>query len=401
MLKTIEQVDKECILRAIPPTYGKTYTVIEHKFIIQTAENAFDRNHLKVKSEKFRRTGSSNIVNGWYTLDYQEDPQYETAYAFTNSYNKQKRFESAIGVIYKVKAKNTDEDVYVPVIKELNAWKRKHTGSADQEAYEEVNYQIDNFKSLYRQTMEDLNLMKEVTIDSMEYCHIIGELFGMGLLSSTQLNLLHSEHRNKKLQEFRKDSLFDLYIETCWALTEDHPQNYMKTLSETHSIFLNHIPPHVSLVETDSSIECGEVEELPTAEKVEELPTAEELEEQGYHQNFAEVPDGIDWVGKPAQETVFETEIPFEEEEDKEKEEKEEKETVEFVYAGEETDIPDTPDMTMVIDKSIDKMPEYEVNQNTVLFINTGEKVGDRITYNNEDYIVYLVRDEYNYCEKC
>lgn len=382
MLKTIEQVNKECILRAVPPTYGKTYTVIEHKFIIQTAENAFDRNHLKIKGEKFKRTGSSSIVNGWYTLDYQEDPQYETAYAFTNSYNKQKRFESAVGVIYKVKAKNTDEDVYVPVIKELNAWKRKHTGSADQEAYEEVNYQIDNFQSLYRQTMEDLNLMKEVTIDSMEYCHIIGELFGMGLLSSTQLNLLHSEHRNKKLQEFKKDSLFDLYIETCWALTEDHPQNYMKTLSETHSIFLNHIPPHVSLVETDSSLQSGEVEELPTAE---------ELEEQGYHQSFAEVPDGVDWVGKPTPETVFEEEIPFEEEKD----------TVEFTYEGEKTDIPDTPDMTMIIDKNIDIVPEYEVNENTVLFINTGEKVGDKITYNNEDYIVYLVKDEYNYCEKC
>lgn len=386
MLKTIEQVDKECILRAVPPTYGKTYTVIEHKFIIQTAENAFDRNHLKIKSEKFRRTGLSHIVNGWYTLDYQEDPQYETAYAFTNSYNKQKRFESAIGVIYKVKAKNTDEEVYVPVIKELNAWKRKHTGSADQEAYEEVNYQIDNFKSLYRQTMEDLALMKEVTIDSMEYCHIIGELFGMGLLSSTQLNLLHSEHRNKKLQEFRKDSLFDLYIETCWALTEDHPQNYMKTLSETHAIFLNHVPPHVSLVETDSSLESGEVEELPTAE---------ELEEQGYHQSFTEVPEEV--VKEHIEETVFETEIPFEEEEV----EKEEEETVEFTYKGEETNIPDTPDMTMVIDKNIDPFPEYKVNSNTVLFINTGEKVGDRITYNGEDYIVYLVQDEYNYCERC
>ncbi len=395
MLKTIEQVNKECILRAVPPTYGKTYTVIEHKFIIQTAENAFDRNHLKIKSEKFKRTGSSSIVNGWYTLDYQEDPQYETAYAFTNSYNKQKRFESAVGVIYKVKAKNTDEEVYVPVIKELNAWKRKHTGSADQEAYDEVNYQIDNFQSLYRQTMEDLNLMKEVTIDSMEYCHIIGELFGMGLLSSTQLNLLHSEHRNKKLQEFRKDSLFDLYIETCWSLTEDHPQDYMKTLSETHSIFLNHIPPHVSLVETDSSIQSGEVEELPTAE---------ELEEQGYHQNLIEIKDGIDWVGVPAYESVYDAEIPFKEEEKEEKEEEkeeEEKDTVEFTYEGDKTDIPDTPDMTMVIDKSIDEVPKYEVNQNTVLFINTGEKVGDRITYNDEDYIVYLVQDEYNYCEKC
>jgi hypothetical protein len=293
MVSTIEEAKKEEICSAPLPQWNKTYTVIPHSSVINEAEVNFLRNGLKVHDVKFRRTYQSQIVSGIYTLEYGDE--YKLIYGFTNSYNKQKRFETAIGAQIGIKIKDSEEEIQVPLISKINNWKRKHTGDALMEAKATIATQIMEYPEIYRSLLEDLEAMKKTKIDKMQYAHMLGEMFVSGIISSTQLNIINNEFKSEKLDIKLKKSdddinLFSLYILTCYSLKEDHPMTYLKNLSAAHAMFLAYTneeeEDYFSTLSDDEKVALCEdnpveeqTEEIEQTETVEEVEETEEVEE--------------------------------------------------------------------------------------------------------------------------
>lgn len=243
---SINQLTKQAVIETQLPTYGKTYTVIPNRDIIETAENSFKINGLKIIDERFRATYMNQICTGSYFLDYSKDENYNLVFAFTNSYNKQKKFESGVGVSVSIQKKTAEgtEEVKIPIISKVSNWARKHTGTANLEAYKMIDSQILDYTSMYDSVMEDLNMMRNACITKLDFAHMLGEMFVEGVISSTQLNIVYNEFKTPRLFEYVYDkdndcaNLYKVYISICYALMEDHPTTYLRNLSAVHAYVL-------------------------------------------------------------------------------------------------------------------------------------------------------------------
>ena len=239
----INQVTKQAIIDTELPQYGKTYCVIPNRDIVNTAENSFSLNGLKILDERFRATYSNQICTGTYFLDYSKDENYNLVFVFTNSYNKQKRFESGIGVSVSIDKRTAEgtENVKIPIISKVSNWKRKHTGTANIEAYQMIDSQIMDYTSMYDSVMEDLRKMEGSCITKLDFAHMLGEMFVEGVISSSQLNIVFNEFKSprlfKKIYDEDNDcaNLYKVYISICYALMEDHPTTYLQNLSAVHA----------------------------------------------------------------------------------------------------------------------------------------------------------------------
>ena len=239
----INQVTKQAIIDTELPQFGKTYCVIPNRDIVNTAENSFSLNGLKILNERFRATYSNQICTGTYILDYSKDENYNLVFAFTNSYNKQKRFESGIGVSVSIDKRTAEgtENVKIPIISKVSNWKRKHTGTANIEAYQMIDSQIMDYTSMYDSVMEDLRRMEGSCITKLDFAHILGEMFVEGVISSSQLNIVFNEFKSprlfKKVYDEDNDcaNLYKVYVSICYALMEDHPTTYLQNLSAVHA----------------------------------------------------------------------------------------------------------------------------------------------------------------------
>lgn len=240
---SINQLTKQAVIETQLPTYGKTYTVIPNRDIIETAENSFKINGLKIIDERFRATYMNQVCTGSYFLDYSKDENYNLVFAFTNSYNKQKKFESGVGVSVSIQKKTAEgtEEVKIPIISKVSNWARKHTGTANLEAYKMIDSQILDYTSMYDSVMEDLNMMRNACITKLDFAHMLGEMFVEGVISSTQLNIVYNEFKTPRLFEYVYDkdndcaNLYRVYISICYALMEDHPTTYLRNLSAVHA----------------------------------------------------------------------------------------------------------------------------------------------------------------------
>lgn len=239
----INQVTKQAIIDTELPQFSKTYCVIPNRDIVNTAENSFSLNGLKILDEKFRATYSNQICTGTYILDYSKDENYNLVFAFTNSYNKQKRFESGIGVSVSIDKRTAEgtENVKIPIISKVSNWKRKHTGTANIEAYQMIDSQIMDYTTMYDSVMEDLRKMEGSCITKLDFAHMLGEMFVEGVISSSQLNIVFNEFKSprlfKKVYDEDNDcaNLYKVYVSICYALMEDHPTTYLQNLSAVHA----------------------------------------------------------------------------------------------------------------------------------------------------------------------
>lgn len=390
----IEEATKTAVMTAPLPEQTKTYTVIPNDKIITVAENAFMNESLNILSEKFRGTVFWRIVNGTYTLSYSKDENAYLMFSFTNSYNKQKRFECAVGVsinvqkTIKVDNEEQTETINIPLISQVTSWKRKHTGDANLQAYEMINSQISNYESMYDETINDYKSLAGKTISLLEYSHILGELFVKDVISSSQLNIIHNELKYGKLnidfydKTTRRIDLQGLYLVMSYALTEDHPTTYLKNLSSVHTYIMTYAETmELNLQEDEGTNPYDTItdeEKVEFQEKFEEEHAGEfEDQDVSVEENEQEeeqvVPEKVDNV------------IPL---------------SFDNVDVEEET----TETEDECIDNEIswnqtDDLSEYHINEKTVAFCNDGQE--DIFEFDGKTYSVKQRTKDIILCEEC
>ena len=138
----IGNVDKTTLLNVALPNHGATYTVISHKFVMDTVEKELQARGYVIKEEVYRATSNGQIATGAYELNHNSDPELSLMFAWTNSYNKQVKFRAVTG------AKILANGSYM-ILGEQGSWIRKHTGTADKEAEQSIIDQITHANLYY------------------------------------------------------------------------------------------------------------------------------------------------------------------------------------------------------------------------------------------------------------
>tara|TARA_R100000353_G_scaffold6986_1_gene8970 strand:+ start:873 stop:1793 length:921 start_codon:yes stop_codon:yes gene_type:complete len=274
------------------PSWGSTYTVIRHKFLIDATRSLLQTHGFNIVNEEYRATGDCNIAQGIYHIESKQDSELGMMFAWTNSYNKQIRFQCGVGAYVFVCNNGM-------IAGDMASYARKHTGNADSEAFNQITNQIKNANKYFTKLLKDKESMKAVTLSSKEQAELVGRLFiEEELLDSSQVSCIKKE-MNKPSYQYGvgQDTGWAFYNHVTHALKLAHPRSWMKHQQTFHEFMIaeclsqstiqssdtNNIesdPVNPNQLTLDKAIEEATNEiELPDGRVIDELDAAEPMNE--------------------------------------------------------------------------------------------------------------------------
>ena len=230
----IGNIDKTTLLNVPLPNHGATYTVISHKFVMDTVEKELQARGYVIKEEVYRATSNGQIATGAYELNHNSDPELSLMFAWTNSYNKQVKFRAATG------AKILSNGSYM-ILGEQGSWIRKHTGTADKEAEQSIIDQITHANLYYNKLSEHKNKMKNKSLTTRAQANFLGVLFAeYNVLSSEQANYVKNQMKSPSyFYANGNDTLWAFYNHITGSLQEAHPKTWLEDQRIVHYLITN------------------------------------------------------------------------------------------------------------------------------------------------------------------
>ena len=168
----IKSYGRAHIIGAALPNHADTYTVIKHEDVINLCINELEQAGFNIIGETYRATSLGDIATGVYKVSYGNDPDLGIMLAWTNSYNKQVAFNCTSGA-YVVNSGNLMIGNYGT----LNKFRRKHTGTADEDTENSIKDQITHAKMHFASLAEDKKKMENIKMSRTEQAELLGVLF--------------------------------------------------------------------------------------------------------------------------------------------------------------------------------------------------------------------------------
>lgn len=222
-------VTRSTLVTAPLPEATDTYTVISHGSIINHTLRLLNEKGFQVVDEIYKCSENAQIALGIFKIQYDQDPDMAMMFAFANSYNKSMRFKCAIGGY--VYANNASV-----VSGNMMNWGRKHTGTADEEAANTIETQIENAEAYFKQLVQDKEAMKNVTLTTTQFAELLGILYLEDeVLTAEQLRIIKAEFKKPSYHYAGpSDSLWTLYNHILVALAKSHPRTWMDQQKVVH-----------------------------------------------------------------------------------------------------------------------------------------------------------------------
>ena len=222
MPKKIQQVTKAHLVSVPLPNHGASYTVISHQFVIDYAYQALANAGFGIVDEQYRCTADGQIATGIYRLQFNNDPELSMMFAWTNSYNKQVKFQCVIGA-------HINTTGAVMISGNIGSWVRKHTGTADTETKEIIDNYINNAYMYYNQLVADKAAMEQVTLNIRRQSQLLGVLFAeYEILTTEQASIVRSQMSRPSVSFNNQESLWAFYNYVTIALQSSHPKTWLE-----------------------------------------------------------------------------------------------------------------------------------------------------------------------------
>ena len=371
----IGNIDKTTLLNVPLPNHGATYTVISHKFVMDTVEKELQARGYVIKEEVYRATSNGQIATGAYELNHNSDPELSLMFAWTNSYNKQVKFRAVTG------AKILSNGSYM-ILGEQGSWIRKHTGTADKEAEQSIIDQITHANLYYNKLSEHKNKMKNKSLTTREQANLLGVLFAeYNVLSSEQANYVKNQMKSPSyFYANGNDTLWAFYNHITGSLQEAHPKTWLEDQRIVHYLITNEFQL-VDPVVTNIVQAVETVEPLSDENQISLLDSIAECEAE-----IANNPEYLQQLEEEAQR--------FKEEESLANlyAEKESEELINTLDSDEDTLVDDTPEITGIpngftmSDTDDEELTEDELASQLYGVDNNNEVVHDLDAEEDEDW---------------
>tara|TARA_Y100000361_G_scaffold84619_1_gene75010 strand:+ start:174 stop:1331 length:1158 start_codon:yes stop_codon:yes gene_type:complete len=220
----IKNYGRAHIIGAALPNHADTYTVIKHEDVINLCINELEQAGFNIIGETYRATSLGDIATGVYKVSYGNDPDLGIMLAWTNSYNKQVAFNCTSGA-YVVNSGNLMIGNYGT----LNKFRRKHTGTADEDTENSIKDQITHAKMHFASLAEDKKKMEAIKMSRTEQAELLGILFAKEDLLTPRQATIVKKLMNKPnfFYSGGSDSLWTFYNYVSEALQDTHPIRWL------------------------------------------------------------------------------------------------------------------------------------------------------------------------------
>jgi len=228
MPKKIQDCTKAHLISIDLPIHGDSYTVISHESVIDYVFTELATAGFVVTTEDYRATADGQIAQGIYKLNYNNDPELNMMFAWTNSYNKQVRFKCGVGAYIN----NTGT---VMVCGDMGSWARKHTGTADTETIATIKEQIAGAQMYYDQLVSDKEQMKTIVLNKRRQAQMLGILFAeYQIITTEQASMIRNQMDRPSHIYDDSNSLWAFYNYVTIALQHSHPKTWMEDQRVLH-----------------------------------------------------------------------------------------------------------------------------------------------------------------------
>jgi len=226
---------RDILLSAALPEKTDRYTPIAHSVIDVMTRNILYDMGFEIKSTTYNSTNDGQVGQCKYSLNFGDDPDMGLMVAWQNSYNKTISFKYAVGTYVFI----CDNGA---VAGDVGAYKRKHTGTADLEAFTIIRNYLRDAKSIYERLIADKKQLMAISLTPQEMAGYMGLMFIHDeIITSTQLNIMKREYENPTYDYgVPKCNAWSLYNYATYAFKEDSPRTWMKRHIDLHNFFSRH-----------------------------------------------------------------------------------------------------------------------------------------------------------------
>lgn len=211
-----------------------SYTPVENRRIIDVIHGEALKNNLSIVNSKYKVTSGGTQVMGYYDI-HSDDADMGIRATYVNSCDKTLSFKFSMGgVVWKCGNGCFSKEVF---------FKRKHTGSANEEAERTIAIGFEKMEEYFQAIVEARELLKNREISSKVNAELIGRLFMENeILTSVQLNSIKKEclqSENFATVNAVGYSAWDMYNHVTHGLKLSHPTDYLRNHIDFHHFMMN------------------------------------------------------------------------------------------------------------------------------------------------------------------
>lgn len=225
---------KELIMNTAVPVQTRTYKPVSHSSLIDLTLNSIEKAGFKLDKETYSSAVDGQIANGRFSISNVADSEMQLQIGWQNSYNKQLTLKFAIGTRILVCQNGC-------VSGDFGAFKRKHVGEIQSFTPGAIVDYIAQAGEAFTLMQQQRESMKQIEITKRTKAELVGRMMlEEQFITSTQLNIISRELKAPTHDYNAKDSLWELYNYTTFAMKESHPAQWMESHIKAHAFFNNY-----------------------------------------------------------------------------------------------------------------------------------------------------------------
>jgi hypothetical protein len=305
-MRKIPTVTEQELASVTIPNHGKRYAAITYSNIISEVKRQAAAHNIEIIDTVYRTTEGGKIATGQYFLNYGNDPDIKLMFAWTNSYNKMRRFSCGLGTYVSVCLNGM-------LTADYSKFSRKHIGSATkgntayQEMVEQIEEQFKLASTVFANMVSDKNRMIERKLENSEINELLGKLFMEDVVGTVQMNIIKQQLKAPSFTYSGDgNSLWHFYNHVTHSLKEEHPMTFDEAHHKLHKTIHNSFFAPVNSAPAQLIAEPEEVviqepfteEEYPLIEDttIQSEPFVEEIVEEVKQENKVEEDTDLDWL---------------------------------------------------------------------------------------------------------
>ena len=222
---------KGLITSALVPAQTRTYKPVSHSQLIDLTLNGIQAAGFKLDKETYSSAKDGQIANGRFSISNVADSEMQLQIGWQNSYNRSMSLKFAIGTRILVCSNGC-------VSGDFGAFKKRHKGDIQDFTPGAITDYIKSAGDSFKIMQQQREQMKQVEITKRTKAELIGRMMiEEQFICSTQLNIITKELSNPTHDYGAKDSLWELYNYTTFAMKELHPSLWMESHIKAHKFF--------------------------------------------------------------------------------------------------------------------------------------------------------------------
>jgi len=231
MSERINMNGEQVALSAPVPARTETYSPIPHSYFINTIREQIEVAGLRVTSNRVYTNRNGNKLVGFTSVKYrgiETDPDFglEMMLGYKNSYDKSMAAGIAAGLNVMVCGNGVVDG-------DMLSFRRKHTGSIQEELTEKTQEAIMAMRGGFGPLVLEIDIMKDYQLNQKQKAELMGIMyFEEEMVTPNQLSIIKKEM--KESPNFRGNTLWDLYNNVTESLKTSHPLNHIEDHQNLH-----------------------------------------------------------------------------------------------------------------------------------------------------------------------